>query len=280
MAAIAPRLTDGIGNRLFQLANAIELGQKWGRPVRFAKAHSKPSHGSIDIFYRLFPDIEFAVEEWKTYSVSGDNIFQYIEHRANPPSIYPLLVSGYYQSYRYFTPDTVNPSWESIFGLKGLTEIALEAGLADPSEQARTWFIHFRYGDYVNLPHHQLHGRQHYIYILKCLSEMKPGQRLHVFSDQPELCKELIDDVVGQYIDVTWSKQTIDVIALYEMSLCGGAITANSTFSWWGAYFGRQRANAKVIPYRAFYPASWGEGMPPALDIVPDWGTRVIVEYQ
>lgn len=277
MAFIAPRLTDGIGNRLFQLANIIELGRKWDRPIRFARSEAKPSHGSIEHFYRLFPSIEFAVEEWQPYSISGDNVYKYTEHEANPPTTCPLLVSGYYQSYRYFTLETVKPSWESIFGQKGLAEIAQEAGLADPAEQARTWFVHFRHGDYQILPHHQLDGRQRYIYTLKCISEMKPGQRLHVFSDQPELCRDLIDDVADG-IEVTWSKQTVDVVTLYEMSLCGGAITANSTFSWWGAYFGKQRAVAKGSPYRAFYPDAWGQGMPPALDVIPDWGVRVRID--
>jgi guanylate kinase len=36
--AVVPRLSDGLGNRLFQYAVALGLAKKWNRPVKFVKA--------------------------------------------------------------------------------------------------------------------------------------------------------------------------------------------------------------------------------------------------
>ena len=59
-----------------------------------------------------------------------------------------------------------------------------------------------------------------------------------------------------------------DLESLYEMSLClGGTITANSTFSWWGAWF----AHAAGAAW-ATYPSSMGQGQPEPVDLFPEWG--------
>jgi hypothetical protein len=62
------------------------------------------------------------------------------------------------------------------------------------------------------------------------------------------------------------------------MSQCwGGAITANSTFSWWGAYFARMRSS-NPSSYVAFYPDTWGAGLPIPKNIIPPWGTKISVD--
>jgi hypothetical protein len=114
---------------------------------------------------------------------------------------------------------------------------------------------------------------------MKCIYDLKNKgiTKVRVFSDEPELCTDMID---GFDLELTWSREKIDVVALYEMSLClGGAITANSTFSWWGAYFAKQRATELGIPYTAYYPSRYGaEGTADSSGIVPDWGVKVAVD--
>ena len=89
-------------------------------------------------------------------------------------------------------------------------------------------------------------------------------------------CSKLNRNFIGvereeEYFDIC--NETKDYISMWLMSQCwGGAITANSTFSWWGAYFARQNAPK---PFTAFFPNVWGQGLPPAKDVVPDWGTSV-----
>ena len=59
------------------------------------------------------------------------------------------------------------------------------------------------------------------------------------------------------------------------MSLCwGGAVIANSTFSWWGAWFAHQ-STSKPESFVGVYPKVWGQGLPPARDIIPKWGITI-----
>jgi hypothetical protein len=164
------------------------------------------------------------------------------------------------------------PNWGSALGgpfVRGWIE--KDAGLCDPVERARTVSLHVRLGDYLKLPHHQVDLGQYYATALK---RLKAGQRLHIFSDEPERCaSQFAGFAAGHGISFTVAKVRSDVESLYEMSLClGGNITANSTFSWWGAWF----AHAAGSPW-ATYPSNWGRGMPEPTDLFPEWATVIPV---
>jgi len=186
----------------------------------------------------------------------------------------PVVLQGFRQSPLYFPKNLggLVPNWDSALGgplVRSLIE--KDAGLSDLAERQRTVSLHVRLGDYLKLSHHQVDLVQYYTTALK---RLKPGQRLHLFGDEPERCAaQFAGFANANGIGFTVAKVRSDVESLYEMSLClGGNITANSTFSWWAAWF----AHATGSPW-ATYPSNWGRGMPAATDLFPEWGTIISV---
>lgn len=268
---ITPRFSDGLGNRLFQYAASLGFARKWNIPLMFNRDFCEPSdHGEPTLIFSLFPSVPFVENfDHKNYNIlshSEDLLYTYFDV---PEPTAPMLLTSYWQSPRYFESERITPDWKNVLGSE-MDEIASKANLDTPNKQSRTWMIHFRHGDYDTLDHHQENYTKYY---QKCIYTIPKGSRLHVFSDEPEKCFDTVEYMTeGRDIQLTWSKETKDVNTLYEMSLCtGGAISANSTFSWWGAYFAHQR----VSKFTAYYPSSWGVSLPPTTDLVPVWGERV-----
>ena len=275
---IIPNLGGGIGNRLFEYAAAAGLASKWGCKVAFSPTSTHAnSHGRPTTIFDLFPTVpveDFSEKKTVDFQEKEGYLFKYIPFADTPPvDIDALILKGYFQSPLYFPEEGIHPDWDSALGSEGRNIVEQRAGLTDPATKERTWFIHFRLGDYRVLPQHQVDLTHYY---MKCLYAVPNGSRLHCFSDEPHLCKEFLEAITqGRNLEITWSRSVADIEALYEMSLCrAGAIVANSTFSWWGAYFAKRDSKN----FQAFYPAVWGSELPPAFDIVPSWGERVTLD--
>lgn len=268
-----PKLTGGIGNRLFQYAAAAGLAEQWGRTVVFAPSKiTENNHGRPTAICSLFPEIPLdEPEDTVELAFPAEAVYTYIPFPETPIPRHVVL-NGYFQTERYFPRGGIRPDWDTALGpRRGQIEKLARLDTAD--ERGRTWMIHCRFGDYLQLPHHQVNLRRYY---QTCIAAIPDGARLHIFSDEPGRAREALEEIEGiERLELTWSVSKGDVDALYEMSLChGGAIVANSTFSWWGAYFARASQGG---PFKAFYPDVWGAGLPRATEIVPSWGERVFL---
>lgn len=274
---ITPRFTDGLGNRLFQYAVSLGLARRWDMPLLFNREFCEPcDHGDRLVIFQLFPSMHFIenFDSTKYQILSNEEEYLYTFWNVPKPVVNtPILLTGHWQSPRYFESIAIEPDWKNVLGDE-LEEIAYTAGLETFTKQSRTWMIHFRHGDYDSLEHYYENFTKYYH---KCIYMIPAGSRLHVFSDEPEKCADTVEYITeGRGLQITWSKEKTDVNALYEMSLCtGGAICANSTFSWWGAYFAHQRCEGL---FKAYYPKSWGVSLPPTTDLVPVWGERVSLD--
>lgn len=269
MGWVAPHLTGGLGNRLFQYAAAAGLAEKWKSEVIFFLPRcSETGHGKFENMFLLLPTVRIVETEleWETLLEPANSMYKFFPFPETPLKGH-AVIQGWRQSEKYFPSNGVHLNFEHALGKERFETLKLPT----PS---KSWFLHVRLGDYKILPHHQVDLRAYYV---SCLQKIPKGGTLYFFSDEPELCANAFEGLCQQLqipFQVCPSKDEVET--LYQMSQCkGGAITANSTFSWWGAYLAHQEANPD---FQAFYPTVWGNGMPPPIDIIPSWGTAVDVE--
>jgi hypothetical protein len=273
---VAPKVSSGLGNRLFQFAAAAGAARRWGRrAVFFLPRCSGSPHGAFNTIFRMFPSVEVinTAPTWTELQEPPRRFYEHIPLGAEAPAPGAIVIAGYRQSPEYFTEIPITPDWASALGPGGSAAIEAEAGLETAAERGRTVALHVRLGDYLNLPHHQQDLSWYYVEALK---HVPAGSRIHLFSDEPEKCLEYFKRLIGSFegLTLTVAKKRSDVEGLYEFSCClGGTICANSTYSWWGAYFAHARGAAW-----ATVPSHWGQGQPEPVDLFCSWMRVIDVE--
>ncbi len=273
MPWVAGHLTGGLGNRLFQHAAAAGLAEKWGHTLVFSLPNMSPTnHGPFDSIFKLFPSVPVVTEEASQYMIPEPNghVFTYSAFQ-DIPIAQNCVVDGWRQTERYFPRTGVHAALETVVSKERQADLRNKYDLE--GKELQTFFLHIRLGDYKILPHHQIDLGT---YLRKACQQFPPGTRFLVFSDEAAAHKQMFEDLVRKLgHSPVVVEETDELETLFLMSQCwGGAIVANSTFSWWGAYFARQRC-PDPSSYKAFYPTVWGAGLPPARDVIPYWGIGI-----
>ena len=115
-------------------------------------------------------------------------------------------------------------------------------------------FMHVRRGDYLSFPDYWPVQTEEYYSL--AITHIPTVSRWIVLSDDIEWCKTQALFSLCEIID-----EPDELIGLALMSLChGGAVIANSTYSWWGAMLGAHESGAPVV-----YPSKWLKNVSPNL---------------
>ena len=255
---VSVQITDGLGNRFFQVAAMLGYAAHHGHMPVFIEEWVKPnSHPGPHTIYDYFPDVprlsesELASLSWTTLKEDAADVFTYKEL---PRIEGHVKLHGYFQSWKYAPP-------------KGIPCPVLLS--TTPMLYTNSIFLHVRRGDYLSpwTAHHCVDLQDYYRRALQCaLAHNDSGTTIVVCSDDIAWCME---ELPRMYKDIVAAHQWAflrgvdDTTTLAVMTHCErGAVTANSTFSWWGAYF--SRAELK------FFPAVWGRPpLPPPTDLYP-----------
>ena len=240
MTYVAPTLTCGLGNRLFQMIAAIKVAEiNKAEPVIFLPRYTKGEHGDYDLLFRLFPNVTVleSAATWEEESVPAHDALFPIIIRAG---LGPLtVISGFFQNSENF-PHLENKYLPSL------------PNLLPPTN---TWAVHFRFGDYKFLPHYHVGLSRYYWFVIT--NNIPKNTRLTLFSDSPDKLPPIAEELTGLGYAVEIFKNLDTLETLKKFASCqGGAVCSNSTFSWWAAYFA-WTASFKNPQYKAFFPDRW-----------------------
>jgi hypothetical protein len=245
-----PLLIGGLGNQMFILVAAWVCGRVYNCPVylpssaSFKNPHFNSKKDYIQTLFQPFGQIV----PFSEHNLRSSHIAHYKHYKPNgfgpwyPHETTPgTHMDSYFQFYPPLAP------YE-----KEIRSLFLQT--LQPSCDTSTAFLHIRRGDYLKLPDfHYIQPMSYYENAVKQLLEKNPCvKRIHIFTDDVAWAKEQ-PFFSNQPNLFSFIEQEDEVEALKEMASChGGAILANSTFSWWGAFLGAYSVRAPI-----FYPSRW-----------------------
>ncbi|HRO41254.1 MAG TPA: alpha-1,2-fucosyltransferase [Flavipsychrobacter sp.] len=168
---------------------------------------------------------------------------------------------GYWQSYKYF--EEIRSLLLKEFSCK--TE-GLEKAKQEIFTGATTISIHIRRKDYLHDDRYGFVGESYYRDALQYLQQKDVQGSYLIFSDDIEWCKTFFSDLENvTYIGDRYGLEDYEELQL--MANCDHHIIANSSFSWWGAWLGKNPHQIVVRPERPFrepsllyehhYPTHW-----------------------
>ena len=251
-------LQGGIGNQLFQYAAGLVLQNT--REVVLIKA--KPVHSGRDYRKVLYGALR-SVDQAPVAPILQLGSFG----RWNPEdylAVDDCIIQGFFQYLP--TIEGVLPQLRNnLIDLLQPYRRAMRAkyGITDPSSMG---FIHVRRGDYLTAPPN-LHWIMDTEYYRMALMKIPRQLRWIVLSDDVAWCRE--QEIFTDFATITIADEPDELDGLALMSLCcGGAIIANSTYSWGGAMLGAETMEAPVV-----YPSHWFSDSRPQL--FPSQWTRL-----
>jgi hypothetical protein len=236
-------LMGGLGNQLFQIFCGIAYS--FENRTSFRINNNKPDKVSPLDNKSLRPTYfnNFLINLSK-FTYNNINILTYNEpsftYNKIPSINKDFKLKGYFQSPKYF-----ENYYKSIIEI-----IELDKQKAQIKEKYKEYFnnkvisLHFRIGDYIKKPdYHVILNNEYYTNALNNILEKdNTCDTVLYFNEEQDnyIVENIINNIEKLYPQLNFiqcSYNIPDWEQLLLMSLCHHNIIANSTFSWWGAYF-------------------------------------------
>ena len=240
----------GLGNQLFQIFTTIAYSLLTQNTFQFSNKKCLTPEGASKTVRFSYWDTFLSPLEGFTTNNMPENMYVYKEpsFSYNPMPVwyrtkYNIMLDGYFQSYIYF-----EKCKQRLFNMINLEEQkeAIEAKYPF-TEFEKTISVHFRMGDYKKLPNfHPIMTIDYYITAIKEIMAKTKNEitTIMYFYEENDDDKDTVADNIRVLQDLYPSIKFIRASAIMEdweqmllMSCCKYNVIANSTFSWWGAYF-------------------------------------------
>jgi hypothetical protein len=269
---ILPHFMGGLGNQLWVVSAAYVASKTHDCPLYIPKnAVSNNRHNHLQNNYSesLF---KYFGTHLSITNEEANSIAHKAEYRFNTPSGFQpwdiqthgpgTVMYSYYQFYPCLQP--FETDLRSLI-LQGLDSYIIRCKSSYDCSNAA--FLHIRRGDYVGLSN--IHFNQPIEYYIcavnKLLKQATPPSVMYVLSDDYKWISEhpyFQSNPIFKPLDI---QDELESLAL--MSLCtAGAICANSTFSWWGAFLGAYKDRAPV-----YIPEKWISNPPIVCMFPSEW---------
>jgi hypothetical protein len=270
---ILPDLYGGLGNQMFIVAAAHVIARtqccpfylSYIQPERNPHNHNKHDYRHT-IFRNFGVKLDMPMDHVRNACMVGG--YSYFTNGGfqpwNPSEIKArTFVNSYFQYYPPLAPFETELRHMFLSGLQEYRNTLLET-YCDLNLCA---FLHIRRGDYLKLP--DFHYNQPLEYYENATRRLFAEatiipKRIFVLSDDPEWVRQQKLFTENPVYSIFESTNELETLAF--MSLCtNGAICANSTFSWWGAFLGSYGSrNPVIVPSRwiaepivSLFPPEW-----------------------
>jgi len=257
-------LQAGLGNQIFMIFAAASYAFDHNMPFKIMSYFDKTMNGTPTYWNSLLEGFKEHIEATETTDVKEykEPAFAYnqIPHEL---AFDNHMLKGFFQSYKYF-----QHNYDKLIDMMKLREktAAVKEQYKDLLKK-KTIAVHFRIGDYIYLQnYHCIKGPDYYAHALRFL-ENDLKNRGENITDYNILCfyqqqdeyyiheymkiLQNLHDTSPMYNFVSVPYDIPDWEQMLLMSLCQHFVIANSTFSWFGAYF--SESADKIV----YYPKVW-----------------------
>lgn len=273
---ITVNLMGGLGNQLFQIFSTISLSLKYKIPFIFEYSEKltigihRPTYWNNFLLslkkFTTRNKLYYLIYKEPSFNYHQIDLLNHLEHIKKNG----LKLQGYFQSYKYFKDE-----YSSIIKLIKLNETQKRIKIKYNNyfeKKENIISLHFRLGDYKDKQdYHPILNDEYYVNSLNYIMENsfnKSSRRENItilyFCEKEDnnLITKRLENIIKnvKYFNENGDvkKEIIKVEDNIEdweqmiiMSCCHHNIIANSSFSWWGAYF-NENVNKIVC-----YPSIW-----------------------
>jgi hypothetical protein len=245
-----------LGNQMFQYATLYGIAKKNGYDLCVPETnYDWKLIGDYNCKFYL-PEIFNISAKGSDKRVEQKHNYEHTGHIFDPNALSlsdETDIAGYFQSEKYFSHCSEDIRKEFSFKNQKLYQ---EVSMHMKSLPTKIG-VHVRRGDYVKKQH--FHPLCHPEYYRAAINELTLDLNdfvLYVFSDDIEWCKQnfnsitnakvIFDESGGDEQNYFQNQEK----TLMKMTMCDRFIIANSSYSWWGAWLGK---NEKVIAPRSWF---------------------------
>lgn len=251
---IIVRIIGGLGNQMFQYAYAKSLQEKGYRvKIDTSKFKRYKLHGGYQLdkfnidLEQSTPLSNFLSSLGLRKSIREKSLLFDKKFLNLPRNEY---VKGYFQTEKYF--EDIRAILQEQFSLNQ----PLSKTTLNYSKQIESFdnscSLHVRRGDFIkNKKANKVHGTCDVNYYNRAIDFIKSQYKevhFFVFSDDINWCKQSLNIENVTFIE----HDVIPHEDLHLMSLCKFNITANSSFSWWGAWLNQRKKKVVISPKKWF----------------------------